>query len=628
MAPHTRENLFSSLAKGDPISAAILRSPEVDKPDPSSKYSRKARHKTRPDKHEYKGEEKAKRHQIKMSKGCSKHRSSRKKSGVLLNQEFQAPNVDTERLTLNMHVPGLFNNGKSSAPVMHRDVPDLTFSEMKFLQKKRDLDHARLRSLGEYTNPRKIAKGSAQDISPFFAEINRKTALEREPTKEHQSRQSLSPSDFDVIHETRSISRITDSQFRKDARHASTPLRDCQTSAEENPLHSDPNKNYRPQTRNLAGEMSRRRCTAQEQFPRSRSQLSRVELDNQEHSHVPGLQAHAECFATELNQHDGQRDIADTIRPRSSISNDKPGKQHGVQSPRLVSGISYPTTKPQKTLYSLEDLQLLAELVEQRDWMGYEQMVIAHEQSGTRHNSMRPDRRRTEIPFVPTPIPCGRLLEAVHDSGHNINEAIHEKNPGWQSRDQRQGSADQKRSSARGPEADVRVGSDPQHLYSLYNNSSGPETTGLFDHKLHHLSRATSAGCNHNKLEFSSGMEHDVYRSIRNQPANQLNTGASGLGLDEFDIELLYLDQPCDAIQPAKGVEQNSIDLAEQELQANQQIVSTTSGNTIEAKATRTEQGLELGGDLQVRPQLLRPSANSVSALEPYTGLSRPWILY
>jgi len=62
-----------------------------------------------------------------------KRHTRRKKTGIALNHDFKAPNVEQERLTLKNTGLGIFNKGKASEPVTSRGLPDLTFSEMTFL---------------------------------------------------------------------------------------------------------------------------------------------------------------------------------------------------------------------------------------------------------------------------------------------------------------------------------------------------------------------------------------------------------------------------------------------------------------------------------------------------------------
>ncbi|KAJ4382869.1 hypothetical protein N0V86_002094 [Didymella sp. IMI 355093] len=103
----------------------------------------------------------------------SKRKLRRKKDEKTHNgigEEFQARNVSKDRLTLKPSEKiGLFGKGRSSTSVKGRGLPDLVFSEMKFLRnnhggnnhttqapdakKKRKKDHARTRE---------------EDISAFF----------------------------------------------------------------------------------------------------------------------------------------------------------------------------------------------------------------------------------------------------------------------------------------------------------------------------------------------------------------------------------------------------------------------------------------------------------------------------
>ncbi|KAI1618447.1 hypothetical protein EDD36DRAFT_460091 [Exophiala viscosa] len=109
-------------------------SPPQDKEattDPADKYARRQRRKTRPDKYEYKG----------ATQRASTLRQSKKldhkKSWAVLNDEFQAPNVSSQRLTLRPgHGPGILANARTSGPIQRQGLPDLTFTEMDFLKKK------------------------------------------------------------------------------------------------------------------------------------------------------------------------------------------------------------------------------------------------------------------------------------------------------------------------------------------------------------------------------------------------------------------------------------------------------------------------------------------------------------
>ncbi len=130
--------------------------------DPSEKYARRPRHKTREDRYDYKDvpEQRSNKRQSKSS--------VKKKPGAVLSEEFQAPNVATERLTLKSAGPGFLPKGKTSGSTDWKGLPDLTFSEMTFLKRKREDDSARLQQVRD-SIPKKSSKRTAQEISDFFS---------------------------------------------------------------------------------------------------------------------------------------------------------------------------------------------------------------------------------------------------------------------------------------------------------------------------------------------------------------------------------------------------------------------------------------------------------------------------
>ena len=138
-----------------------------DKVDATKKYEKRPRRKTRPDRYDYKPEKTKKEVKISSKDSLRKHRS-RKKTGDLLSKDFHAPNIESTRITLAQgHGPGIFNTGKTSTAVVQRGIPDLTFSEMSFLQKKRKIDHVR----SERKESRKEAKRTRvtpEKITRFF----------------------------------------------------------------------------------------------------------------------------------------------------------------------------------------------------------------------------------------------------------------------------------------------------------------------------------------------------------------------------------------------------------------------------------------------------------------------------
>ncbi|ETN37335.1 uncharacterized protein HMPREF1541_08326 [Cyphellophora europaea CBS 101466] len=139
--------------------------------DPRLKYARRSRNKTRDDRYEYKGGADS-QGATRKSRSANKKRRSHRKSGPTLDQEFRAPNVESKRLTLKQDaLPGIFNKGKASEPTVGRGIPDLTFSEMTFLTKKRELDDARIRGIRAMVHPQSNIKGGAQEISGYFATL-------------------------------------------------------------------------------------------------------------------------------------------------------------------------------------------------------------------------------------------------------------------------------------------------------------------------------------------------------------------------------------------------------------------------------------------------------------------------
>ena len=138
--------------------------------DASKKYARRSRHKIKADKYEYKGHlDHGRKQDVREPKRKYK-RHRRKKTGEVLIHEFKAPNVGTERLTLKPNTgPGIFNKGKASSPAIRRGLPDLTFSEMTFLAKRREVAVAKFPNARETKPTHNVRQGSAHEISEFFS---------------------------------------------------------------------------------------------------------------------------------------------------------------------------------------------------------------------------------------------------------------------------------------------------------------------------------------------------------------------------------------------------------------------------------------------------------------------------
>lgn len=141
-------------------------------------YGRKPRHKTRPDIYEPKSDQVKERGMQKHRRGKgeskkTKGKSRRKKTekpGIGLVQSFHARNVPKGRLTLKPREKlGIFNKGRASSPVRGRGLPDLVFSEMRFLQKREDAP-------GEQANPdtqrrrrrKNLTRANQEEVSAYF----------------------------------------------------------------------------------------------------------------------------------------------------------------------------------------------------------------------------------------------------------------------------------------------------------------------------------------------------------------------------------------------------------------------------------------------------------------------------
>ncbi|KIW65670.1 hypothetical protein PV04_07908 [Phialophora macrospora] len=149
MSPSSRDNSFPNLA----VAERLNNTPESHKnafDDPSKKYARRLRHKTKEDTYEYK--DVSEKHPM--------------KHGATLTEDFRAPNVAAKRLTLKRTGPGFFLKGKSSGSTQWKGLPDLSFSEMTFLKRKRENGNTKK---GESRPKKKQRQPPIQEISAFFS---------------------------------------------------------------------------------------------------------------------------------------------------------------------------------------------------------------------------------------------------------------------------------------------------------------------------------------------------------------------------------------------------------------------------------------------------------------------------
>ena len=158
---HKDEDLSDNAKTGPAEDSARTREDQIE--DPSERYARRPRHKTKADRYDYKN--------VPEQRSRKRHtqRSVKKKPGAVLNNEFQAPNIATERLTLKPTGPGFLNKAKSSSNNDWKGLPDLTFSEMTFLKRKRQDDDTRFQKAREQNSKKASRKPQSQEISEFFS---------------------------------------------------------------------------------------------------------------------------------------------------------------------------------------------------------------------------------------------------------------------------------------------------------------------------------------------------------------------------------------------------------------------------------------------------------------------------
>ncbi|KAI9695632.1 MAG: hypothetical protein M1820_008479 [Bogoriella megaspora] len=164
----------------------------------SGAYKRRPRRKTRADRYNAAPKSHEKRCpslQGEDRDGGSRKRKRRRrveKPGVGVVQTFQAKNIVKDRLTFkpNKNV-GLFRNGRASSPRRGRGLPDLVFSEMKFLQKPREPSgEPLLTTVSRNERKKKQEKARDEEVSTYFgakrqplAERNANAQLRRPATK-------------------------------------------------------------------------------------------------------------------------------------------------------------------------------------------------------------------------------------------------------------------------------------------------------------------------------------------------------------------------------------------------------------------------------------------------------------
>ncbi|KAL5116916.1 hypothetical protein ACEQ8H_005133 [Pleosporales sp. CAS-2024a] len=152
------------------------RHDSTDDESSDHRYARRRRRKTRPDRYHPKDSRQRgqhRRHTQKHESSKSRQKSARNKRtkpDSRTRPNFHAKNVARDRLTLKptTHL-GLFNKGRTSAPIRGRGLPDLVFSEMKFLHKEKDQPDAAPQQQPSRQKRKKHHVHTQEDqISAFF----------------------------------------------------------------------------------------------------------------------------------------------------------------------------------------------------------------------------------------------------------------------------------------------------------------------------------------------------------------------------------------------------------------------------------------------------------------------------
>ncbi|KAF2705351.1 hypothetical protein K504DRAFT_506295 [Pleomassaria siparia CBS 279.74] len=144
----------------------------------SQQYVRRPRRKTRPECYDPTAKDVGERvtHAHRRLKDESKRTKRKRKPGKVkkqgsgIVQSFRAKNVPTDRLTLKPREKlGIFNKGRASSPVKGRGLPDLVFSEMRFLQNYKDQpEDVPKAGLRKKKHKKDCAHARQEEISAYF----------------------------------------------------------------------------------------------------------------------------------------------------------------------------------------------------------------------------------------------------------------------------------------------------------------------------------------------------------------------------------------------------------------------------------------------------------------------------
>ncbi|XPS70900.1 hypothetical protein M3J07_003101 [Ascochyta lentis] len=164
--------------RADSNTSHSTRSELASNSNTGQRYARRPRNKKRPDGH---GTETKKgnnpRPTLRSESRKPKRRSRRKKEVEKthggIRQELRANNISKDRLTLKpLEKMGIFSKGKASTTAKGRGLPDLVFSEMRFLRTDYVGDeHSAQATDGKKKRKKDHAQAKEEDISAFFTSI-------------------------------------------------------------------------------------------------------------------------------------------------------------------------------------------------------------------------------------------------------------------------------------------------------------------------------------------------------------------------------------------------------------------------------------------------------------------------
>ena len=618
---------------------------EDEEQDPSLKYSRKPRHKTRSDKYDYKGEEEELKRKSKRVKGKAQHRSSRKKCGVTLNDEYRAPNVEPERLTLTNNGLGMFARGKSSAPMARRDLPDLTFSEMNFLHKKRELDDARFQALQDGSKSKKAVKGSAQDVSHYFADAEPASLRRTRPDSVYHSHRFQS-------HDIPSSPSQRRQRAKADASKATLEPSKAKSWPKN---HAE---NHERSSSRLEGLQRHHSHPKADGSYVSWSKSPVRVLDPDEHLRSRKAYAHVPPLSAQMHRDVGTETV---VYPQSSISNCKP--QHAHQgaaraAERPVTDLLGSNAVPQKTLYCLEDLQRLAEVLETEKSIKPEKQDSHGQSQGDRQFLQPPTNEEADRSDTNC---LGRLH--LRGNGQSQGRGPHDDHQGNDSLRHHFSLPLKAHRSRYDLPARIQYSPGVRDMYmDVYPKANHPQA-GLLEHdgtsfgsdpdpaimkqvKIHHAHHEAPLatrdifhesrlptfnvhpGSSHAKCDFidlapSSPSRFEAHE--RTQDAGPRLHARDSM-LDDFDTALLLSDECYQAEVEQAEQELDMVDQSGQKRGRDQMIQPSSRGWYDLQHRWITDDGIEvkLGEEGVSRPQLLRPSAESASELKPGIGGLRP----